>query len=485
MAQGKVVDYQLLKEAGYAAHMEAPEAKKSFWVQFLEMGSKYLEHTKQKTDDLISAMPEIDIAKVDEKMLPMTNDFLRIKRDEIVEASKCMAFYGSTSTKGKACVDQYNKSSAAIVNLNKSLSHLQEEIKWAFENPNLGNEVSVFDAADHNDFANKTVYDKISKIDENGNIFWNSNGTMKVDDGEGNLVEVPRGEQNITDRKRSSQYDPTLGTTWQTFITGVRQQKTNKNKDSELNQIAAINLGEISTFVNSLKTPNQVVGFMYNERSAINGQLYIDKFITNSIEEGGLGIDKDADPDLYNQLYHDLKDGNWKYTDENGDEQTGDMKNNLTMFLTDDANDAWDHLTENLPTEVKQKPTPSKDDKENQRLINKQKDINKRIKERKYITASTKDGDTQIRFVWKEAGSKEHGKIHKRDGTIEYVDQSGWYMFKLGEFSYAGKDESETAWIYVRSDRPHFRNDNELAEYMHSQSKLADLYTLEQIGWKY
>jgi len=495
MAQGKVVDYQLLKEAGYAAHMEKPRAEKGFFTEFLDMGKKYLDHTKQKTDELVASMPEIDIAKVDEKMLPMTNSFLSEQRDIIVQASSDMAFYGSNSKKGKEAVNKYNMASAAIVNFNKNLTHLQEEIKYAFENPAVGNEVSVFDAADHHDFANKTVYDKISKIDQSGNIYWNSNGVTKIDDGLGNSVDIPIGEQKILDRKRSKAYDATSGGTWQQFITGVRGLKTRENKDWDLSEVGGVNLAQIGSFAQSLKREGGIVGFMYNESSQ-SGQTYIEKFITNSIEEGGLGVDKGLDPDLYEQLFHDLKDGNWDYEDENGDIQKGDMSSNLETFLRDDAQDAWDGITKF----AKEKVVETDTQRETRVTKSKIKEIIDQANNHEEINIKSdpdlvSDADSRasltsgapMKYEWKTSGST----VTYSDGREATLNESGYYLmyqgirtFKKGHKEYGDYPNNKAKrWFYGEDTQvPTFKTSDELLTYMYRNSDDWQGFTKKDLG---
>lgn len=88
MAQAKVVDYNLLAAAGAAMVEPVSKQKETVFTKFMDKASEYLDFQREKTDEFINAMPDINMDKVDDKMLGKTTEFLTARREEIVKPLK-------------------------------------------------------------------------------------------------------------------------------------------------------------------------------------------------------------------------------------------------------------------------------------------------------------------------------------------------------------------------------------------------------------
>ena len=173
MAQGKVVDYNLLLAAGAATVKPVSKEKETVFTKFLNKGAEYLVFQQAKTAEFIAAMPDVNMEKVDDKLLDKTTEFLSARRDEIVSASEIMTWYGKKSQKYKDAVISYNNATNAIINYNKNLDLLLTTRTHLIEiDGKYDSYTSQSMQTNSNEIVNGTMLDKMTILD-NGNIQMN------------------------------------------------------------------------------------------------------------------------------------------------------------------------------------------------------------------------------------------------------------------------------------------------------------------------
>jgi len=169
MAQGKVVDYNLMLAAGAATVKPVSEEKDTVFSKFLDMAGEYAAFQQHKTKDFIASMPNVDLAKVDDAMTEETSAWISGKRDIVVKASKQMTWYPSWTKKYKEAVSEYNEATQAIVNYSNNLDMVKTERERLIGIGPTNLEGTEFIIINANELINGDMFGKMD-IEDNGNI---------------------------------------------------------------------------------------------------------------------------------------------------------------------------------------------------------------------------------------------------------------------------------------------------------------------------
>jgi len=169
MAQGKVVDYQLLAAAGAATVKPVSEEKDTAFTKFLDKAGEFAAFQQRKTKKFIAAMPSVDLAKVDDAMSEETSAWISGKRDEVVEASREMTWSAPWTQKYKDAVNKYNEATQAIVNYSNNLDMVKTERERLIGIGPTNIEGNEFITINANELINGDMFSKMD-IEDNGNI---------------------------------------------------------------------------------------------------------------------------------------------------------------------------------------------------------------------------------------------------------------------------------------------------------------------------
>tara|TARA_Y100000593_G_C4301788_1_gene333754 strand:- start:1113 stop:2438 length:1326 start_codon:yes stop_codon:yes gene_type:complete len=277
------INFELLYRAGKA--LVEPENKHAIkpFTEMVKMGKKYFDDAKLKMENLAASSPTIDISKVSSENTPMVVNFLREQKFIIGDAARRMALNGSTSEQGVIATDEYNSATQRIVTFNNDLIKFQSDRKFAIENQYMIGDHGTQPAKnDMMDLANGTMYSKL--FEENGRLMYT--------DYEGN-------KKPWADYKQAPTNDDSLGE-W--FV-----QLSTQNYN---NAIAGHPFRDFDTkhaISSKLKssTSDQIRAFIYGGLPGDStGMNYIQKYMTDSVEEGGLGLpmesaDEQAELDMF------------------------------------------------------------------------------------------------------------------------------------------------------------------------------------------
>jgi len=170
MAQGKIVDYDLLAAAGASTVKPVSKETKTNFSNFLDMAGEYAAFQHKKTQEFIAAMPNVDLAKVDDAMTDETSAWISGKRDVVVKASQQMTWYPPWTKKYKEAVSNYNEATQAIVNYSKNLDMvLTERQRLIPMNGNYGGGANPITTSNADELVNGDMFAKMD-IEDNGDI---------------------------------------------------------------------------------------------------------------------------------------------------------------------------------------------------------------------------------------------------------------------------------------------------------------------------
>jgi hypothetical protein len=286
MAQQKVVDYDLLMQAGYSTVKPVSKEKDTVFSKFLDKGAEYLGFQQAKTAKFIDAMPEINMEKVDPEMYQKTVDFISKQRDIIVDASQIMTWYGKKSEKYKEAILKYNTATQAIVNANVNLGLLLSKRQWLVENDGTYNATTNQNQKiNANEIVNGTMFDKMDYMD-NGNL------KMTIIDP---VTSLPT-DITIKEYKGPSAQDLSLLQSYRETAAGILSLK---NKDMTKDDLKDFNInqgGHLSQFQQHLEGASDeaildllAVGSLFGAEADKEGLTLLEMFLTNS--KGSLNAD--------------------------------------------------------------------------------------------------------------------------------------------------------------------------------------------------
>ena len=293
MAQAKVVDYNLLAAAGAATVEPVSKVKETVWTKFMDKASDYLDFQRKKTDEFIGAMPDINMEKVDDKMLGKTTEFLTARRDEIVKASEIMSWYPKKSKKYKEAVISYNNATQAIVNYNSNLDLVLTNRQGGVDiNGKYTSNTNKFHQINTNSLVNGTAFDNFTIL-ENGNIQWDNYAHDPTS-------ENPQESILLRDFKLPVAKDMAAYDDYMTLLTEVLSKKeafnkldTKQKEEFKLEQLHY--KSRIDRIINNAE-PNQIKDMMFEGTTARDNQLFVEGFLT-----GGMGSLNEDNINSYNE----------------------------------------------------------------------------------------------------------------------------------------------------------------------------------------
>lgn len=293
MAQAKVVDYNLLAAAGAAMVEPVSKQKETVFTKFMDKASEYLDFQREKTDEFINAMPDINMDKVDDKMLGKTTEFLTARREEIVKASETMSWSPKKSKKYKEAVISYNNATQAIVNYNSNLDLVLTHRQGGVDiNGKYTSNTNKFHQINTNSLVNGTAFDSFTIL-ENGNIQWNNYAHDPTS-------ENPQESILLRDFTLPVAEDMSLHDNYMTMLTEVLSKKESYNKldDEQKEKFELDQLhykSRITAMINAAE-PNQIKDMMFNGTTAKDNQLFVEGFLTS-----GMGSLNEDNPTKYNE----------------------------------------------------------------------------------------------------------------------------------------------------------------------------------------
>lgn len=286
MAQGKVVDYNLLLAAGAATVKPVSKEKDTVFSKFLDAGAEYLGFQQAKTAKFINAMPEINMEKVDPEMYQKTVDFISAQRDIIVDASRIMTWYGKKSDKYKEAILKYNTATQSIVNANVNLGLLLTKRQWLVENDGKYNATTNQNQKiNANEIVNGTMFEKMDYMD-NGNI------KMTI------LDPITSLETDITikEYKGPSAQDLSLLQAYRETAAAVLNMKDENMTKDDIKKFNINQTGHLSQFKTTLDEASDEaildllqVGSLFGAEADQEGRSLLELFLTNSM--GSLNAD--------------------------------------------------------------------------------------------------------------------------------------------------------------------------------------------------
>jgi len=384
MAQGKVVDYNLLLAAGAATVKPVSKEKDTVFSKFLDKGAEYLTFQKNKTAELIGAMPEVNMEKVDPEMYDKTVQFISQQRDIIVEASRNMTWYGKKSDKYKEAVLNYNKATSNIINANSDLNLLLTKRQWLIEND------GKYDATTNQnqkinaqEIVNGTMFSKMD-YNENGNIVMNG---FLDPTGIGGVTT----DKLIKDYKGPQAQDLSLLQSYRETGAAILNLKDKDMTDKDIKNFNIGQSGHVSDFKYKLESASDeailemlAVGSVFGSRpdSPDSGSTLMELFLTNGYgslnnnntnsygedvfddTDNEFGLGYDVGTDEYNAAVEFLMKGDL--------DSIPGLKNELRQFVNDHFQKEF------LAYQVTKEPvisnnsggTPHKDKKEFRQIMN-------------------------------------------------------------------------------------------------------------------